>query len=210
MRWTVWLFALACSCRSESPPEPASPDPGRTARTESPDAALPGVDLSYALPPGWVAAGLPQDERVVDARLYPREGEKFIVAPRLVVTVEPLEAGTSYESAFEQVLDSVRAQGEAPPYQLLRSSKSTGRHPLGQVADVEVAFRVHRSENEPGPELIHRSWVLIRRLADGSHARVTLTMTYLNRDADRIDVEAAIAGFEAVEPTPDDGSSDAG
>ncbi|HJL40033.1 MAG TPA: hypothetical protein RMG48_01905 [Myxococcales bacterium LLY-WYZ-16_1] len=194
-RAVVLALSTGLGCRCDGLPDPESPDAG--ARAEG--VPIPGTDLRYRVPPDWTAVPPEAADRVVDARLYPPEGQRFMVAPRLVLSSETPDPELEDEAVFSQVLSEVRRIAESDRVQLLRSAKSVGRHSLGASAQLEVAYRVRRPDSpQPGPEVVHRSWVLLRKTPGDGRVQVTLTVTFLAKDREWVDVDTVFSGLFAA------------
>lgn len=201
------LLGGGCRCADAPPPDLVERDAGVV---EAPPTgiSMDRVGLRYQLPPGWTVTERETEDVPVDARLYPDQGQRFLVAPRLVVSVERVDGQVDPSRLFDQVLQNVKERVRGA--QLLRSSKVEGEHPLGRSAVVQVTYRVRNPELEGegsrGVQVQHHSWVLVREREERGRFRVTLTLTYLAQDQDLVDVEAAVAGFA---PALSSGTEDA-
>ena len=197
MRRAALLLSLALlSCKDEA--EQAPPDAG-TVAPRSIGAKDLGVQVS--LPVGWIedrvesqsssaqagpSVGLKEAQTVAQARRV-STGKPFLVAPKVVITVEPT-ARKNPQEVFQQTLDDLKQLDSNPNVGVTRtalSSRFVGRE---QVGDLEMAYFV-RSTGAAPREVVHRSLIVLRRPPEGSRAIVTITATYLAENAEMVSAE---------------------
>lgn len=209
--WVV-LGALGIAlgaCKDEAEPPG---DAGPTIHKLS----VPDLGVSVILPTGWVEdpvesdplvgespTALPPGQRVrtvARGRRVPSE-RPFLVAPRALITVEPT-ARKNPEEAFRAAMDDLEKLDQRDNVEITRSAMSTrfmGPEPIG---DLEIAYKV-RAGKAPPQEIVQRSLVILRRPPTGSRAIVTITATYLAKDAEMVssEVQAILNSLSLEEAT---------
>jgi hypothetical protein len=114
-------------------------------------------------------------------------GKAFLVAPKLVVTVETT-ARKNPQEVFQKTLDDLKQLDADPNVGVTRSAMSSRFVGREQVGDLEMAYFV-RAGSAPPKEVVHRSLIVLRRPPEGSRAIVTVTATYLAEDAETVSAE---------------------
>lgn len=185
------------ACKGEA--EPSLPDAGSHARSLE----APEVGVRVTLPTGWVEdpvaakplanASTPSVmskqeavRTVAQARRVSAE-KPFLVAPKVVITVEPT-ARKNPQEVFDQTLTDLKKLDSAANVGVTRSAMSSRFVGREQVGDLEIAYLV-RAGDKPPKEVVHRSLVVLRRPPEGSRAIVTITATYLAEDAETVSAE---------------------
>lgn len=188
------LLVASAACKDEA----ETPDAGPQIRK------LRAVDqgVSLVLPMGWVEDPVDTDPLVKDAPTALAPGQRvrtvarghrvpsdrpFLVAPRVVITVEPT-ARKNPEEAFRAAMEDLKKLDQRDNVEITRSAMSTrfmGPEPIG---DLEIAYEIRAGEAPP-QEVVQRSLVILRRPQEGSRAIVTVTATYLAKDAETVSSE---------------------
>lgn len=195
-RAALLAFSLLSSCKDEA--EPTTPEAGVVA-LRSIGAKDLGVYVS--LPVGWAeegvesqaptkeggpSVGLKEAKTVAQARRVSTQ-RPFLVAPKVVVTVEPT-VRKNPEEVFQETLDDLKQLDSNPNVGVTRTALSSRFVGRDQVGDLEMAYFV-RSGDAPPREVVHRSLIVLRRPPEGSRAIVTVTATYLADDAEEVSAE---------------------
>lgn len=202
MKWALGaalLLVLGASACKKSEPE-LTPDAG----PEPFHLDEPELGLHLSLSPTWVLGpikgGNSELRVLVDARRAP-VGHPYLVAPRLVITVEPTGADGPRPPAERALGDLVELEHQG---QLKLTRKVTGERRYGEelAVDLEVAYEVKAPGVESPREVTQRSLFIFRRLPDGTRAIVTLTATFLAEDAALLlpETEATWSGIRLTPP----------
>ena len=194
-RAILLALALACGCKGEAVETVVDAGP----KYRSIGAADLGVFVM--LPTGWAedrveassidtGGGPSIMSKEVRTRAQARRvstGKPFLVAPKLVVTVEPT-ARRFPQDVFQQTLDDLKKLEAAANVGVTRSALSSRFVGREQVGDLEVAYFVKVKGSVP-VEVVHRSLIILRQPPEGSRAIITVTATYLADDAQIVSAE---------------------
>jgi hypothetical protein len=190
MRALLLLVALIGACKEEATPE--TTDAGMVPRSFG----AKELGVSVTLPMGWVEdpidanpiaakgstpAVMEKEVRTVAQARRVSTGKPFLVAPKLVVTVEPT-ARKNPQEVFEQTLADLKKLDAAADVGVVRSAMSSRFVGREQVGDLEIAYFVRAGDS--AKEEIYRSLLVLRRSPDGSHAIDTDTAHYLAENAE--------------------------
>lgn len=191
-------LCLVFACKKDEPEAPpdAGPDPT--------EVSFPDQGFALTLLPTWIPGEVPKSQTEVkillDARRAP-VGRPYLVAPRLVITVEPTGSDHPRRSA-ERALDDLQELEHKKQLRLTR--KVTGERRYGEelAVDLEVAYEVQAPGAPVFREIVQRSLFVFRRLPDGSRAIVTLTATFLAEDAALLlpETEQTWSGLRLTDP----------
>ncbi len=170
-----WLLVLACTEASPPAPEP----PLVELRRED-------LGIAFTLPPPWFPDGEASSLGATTWRRPPLEA----AAPMVTLTVEPAEGSAA--EAFERVQRDVDRLRDKPGVTVQRLDFSSYDRGSIEVGELHLKYRVQNLVVRQRSSLFFRSELEpVRRL-------VTVTATYLDRDAELVEPELA-RSLERVE-----------
>lgn len=200
------LFALVLivgfGCKRKS----AGPDAGVERQVVS-DAAL---RFRFEVPPSWTLSAQETSEarplRLAEARRRTEPGRKYVVAPKLVVTVEPARTADP-DMLVRSTMQDLRGLEQDGSVRIQRTTMSTRQIDGVKVGDLELTYDVRDVARDTSRKVVHRSLVAPRVYADGQVAALMLTVTYMAEDTEMVlpDIHRLFASLEfpeTIEDTP--------
>jgi hypothetical protein len=191
----IAALLLFTACKSEQ----GSADAGAT----STEIADPDIGLAMELTPAWVIAPIERAKYpgiVADARRKPNDGRSYLVAPRLLVTADPTDEKDA-AAVIRAAQNDMRSFGERRGVAVERMTMSSRQAGSFEVGDIELAYKVKSPKGDSDRQVVQRSIMTRVPKKDGSAVALTVTVTYMNEDADLVapEVHRILASLRLAE-----------
>jgi hypothetical protein len=173
----------------------------------------PALAVALPVPPTWIRQepgdGGESPSRPFDARRVAPEGRTLLVAPRIVVTVEPAHPADDASRLSEAFLADMKRLESAGQARIRRTTSVKHTVDGVEVADLEVDYSVVNPGGGPEKDVVHRALVL-RRGTDSEPKALAVSATYLASDEEWLgpEVERILRGLRIgeaalAEPAPE-------